>query len=57
MATSDSRFAASSRKAGRLLGVVFEAVVPVGAVEPDLEHGIAGERQPVAAVVGFCNWR
>src|SRR5215831_4481857 len=35
--------------AGRLLGVVFEAVVPVGVVEPDLEHGVAGERQPVAA--------
>jgi len=35
--------------AGRLLGVVFEAVVPVGAVKPDLEHGVAGERQPVAA--------
>src|SRR5262249_12290930 len=27
--------------AGRLLGVVFEAVVPVGGVEPDLEHGVA----------------
>jgi hypothetical protein len=24
---------------------VFEAVVPVGAVEPDREHGVAGERQ------------
>jgi hypothetical protein len=35
--------------AGRFLGVVFEAVVPVGVVEPDREHGIAGERQPVAA--------
>src|SRR5215471_11223573 len=35
--------------AGRLLGVVFEAVVPVGVVERDLEHGVAGERQPVAA--------
>src|SRR5262245_58503306 len=35
--------------AGRLLGVVFEAVVPVGVLEPDLEHGVAGERQPVAA--------
>src|SRR5262245_8857107 len=33
----------------RLLGVVFEAVVPVGVLEPDLEHGVAGERQPVAA--------
>ena len=30
--------------AGRLLGVVFEAVVPVGVLEPDLEHGVAGER-------------
>src|SRR5215471_19094581 len=27
--------------AGRLLGVVFEAVVPLGVVEPDLEHGVA----------------
>src|SRR6476619_2125862 len=35
--------------AGRLLGVVFEAVVPVGVLEPDLEHGVASERQPVAA--------
>src|SRR5262245_8503383 len=34
--------------AGRLLGVVFEAVVPVGMLEPDLEHEVAGERQPVA---------
>ena len=34
--------------AGRLLGVVFEAVVPLGLVEPDLENGVAGERQPVA---------
>src|ERR1700752_4353589 len=34
---------------GRLWGVVFEAVLHVGAVEPDLEYGIAGERQPVAA--------
>ena len=46
MATSDSRFAASPQKtdpdAGRLLGVVFEAVVPVGVLEPDLEHGRAG---------------
>src|SRR5262245_61489453 len=33
----------------RLLGVVFETVVPVGVLEPDLEHGVAGERQPVAA--------
>jgi hypothetical protein len=24
---------------------VFEAVVPVGVVEPDREHGVAGERQ------------
>ena len=30
--------------AGRFLGVVFEAVVPVGVLEPDLEHGVAGER-------------
>src|SRR5882757_11370958 len=35
--------------AGSLLWVVFEAVEPVGAVERDLEHGVAGERQPVAA--------
>jgi hypothetical protein len=35
--------------AGRLLGVVFEAVVPLGVFEPDLEHKVAGERQPVAA--------
>src|SRR5712691_7584749 len=35
--------------AGRLIGVVFEAVVPVGVFEPDLEHEVAGERQPVAA--------
>src|SRR5215475_11215778 len=34
--------------AGRLLRVVFEAVVPLGVVEPDREHGVAGERQPVA---------
>src|SRR5262249_58758388 len=35
--------------AGRLLGIVFEAVLPVGVFEPDLEHGVAGERQPIAA--------
>src|SRR6516162_10463155 len=35
--------------AGRLLWVVFEAVVPVGVFEPDLEHGVAGECQPVFA--------
>src|SRR5215470_11325356 len=35
--------------AGCLLGVVFEAVVPVGVLEPDLKHGVAGERQPIAA--------
>ena len=35
--------------AGRLLGVVLEAGVPVGVLEPDLEHGVAGKRQPVAA--------
>ncbi len=27
--------------AGSLLGVMFEAVVPVGVVEPDREHGVA----------------
>jgi hypothetical protein len=35
--------------AGRLLRAVLEAVVPVGVLEPDLEYGVAGERQPVAA--------
>src|SRR5262249_61347165 len=35
--------------AGRLLGVVFEAVVPVGVLEPDCKHGVASERQPVVA--------
>ena len=35
--------------AGRLIGVVFKAVVPIGVFKPDLEHGVAGERQPVAA--------
>src|SRR5258707_941204 len=34
---------------GCLLGIVFEAVVPVGVLEPDLENEVAGERQPVAA--------
>jgi hypothetical protein len=29
--------------------VVFEAVVPLGMLEPDLEHGVAGEHQSVAA--------
>ena len=29
--------------AGRFLGVVFEAVVPVGVVEPDCEHEVPGE--------------
>src|SRR5215467_2543923 len=35
--------------ADRLLGIVVESVVPVGAVEMVREHGIAEERQPVAA--------
>src|SRR5258708_1126348 len=35
--------------ADRLLGVVVEGVVPVGVVEMVREHGIAEERQPVAA--------
>ena len=35
--------------AGRLLGVVFKAVVPFGLLEPDLEHGVTGKGQPVAA--------
>src|SRR5262245_31124315 len=34
--------------ADRLLGVVVERVVPVGAVEMVLEHGIAEERQPLS---------
>jgi hypothetical protein len=34
--------------AGRLLGVVFEAVVPVGVLEPDLEQCNAGSRKIVA---------
>ena len=35
--------------ASRLLGIVFEAVVSVRMLEPDREHGIAGECQPIAA--------
>src|SRR5262245_2115188 len=35
--------------ADRLLGVVLEAVEPVRVFEPDLEHAVADERQPVAA--------
>src|SRR6185312_10809055 len=35
--------------AGRLLGIVFEAVVPLGVFEPNLEHEVPGERQSVAA--------
>src|SRR3954454_25106835 len=35
--------------AGRFLGIVFEAVVPVGVFEPDCEYEVAGESQPVAA--------
>src|SRR5262245_31446489 len=35
--------------ARRLLGVVFEAVVPIGVLEADLEHKVPGECQPVAA--------
>ena len=35
--------------AGRLFGVVLEAIMPLGLIEPDLKHGVAGERQPVAA--------
>src|SRR5262245_30250686 len=34
---------------GRLLRVVFEAVVPLGVVERDREYGVAAEHQPVAA--------
>ena len=34
--------------AGRLHGVVFEAVVPVGVFETNFEHSVAGERQPLA---------
>src|SRR5262245_30621365 len=33
----------------RLLGLLVEAVVPVRAVEPGREHGVAAEHQPVAA--------
>jgi hypothetical protein len=40
--------------AGRLLGVVFETIVPVGAVEPDREHGVTGERQPDARRTTLC---
>src|SRR5215471_3003429 len=35
--------------AGRLHGIVFKPVVPVGMFEPNLEHGVASERQPLAA--------
>ena len=35
--------------ADRLLRVVFEAVVPVGMVEPDREDYVASERQPLIA--------
>ena len=35
--------------ARRLFGVVFETVVPVGLLEPDSKHRVAGERQPVTA--------
>src|SRR5215468_8057373 len=35
--------------ASRLFGVVLEAIMPPGLFEPDLKHGVAGERQPVAA--------
>ncbi|MNW03781.1 hypothetical protein D3C71_1997670 [compost metagenome] len=34
---------------GRLLGVVLEAVVPFGVVEPDRKHGVTGKGQPFAA--------
>src|SRR5215469_177684 len=33
--------------AHRFLGVVFEAVVPVGVFESSLEHGVANERHPL----------
>lgn len=33
----------------RLFGVVLEAIVPLRLIEPDLKHGVAGERHPVAA--------
>src|SRR5262245_51912322 len=36
-------------RAGGFLGVVFEAVVPVRVFEPDREHEVTGECQPVAA--------
>lgn len=31
---------------GRLLGVMFEAVVPIGVIKADGEHGVTGKRQP-----------
>src|SRR6185295_19108417 len=40
--------------AGRLLGVVFEAVVPVGVVELDREHEVPGERLPDARRTTLC---
>jgi hypothetical protein len=48
VATSDSRLAASSRRrATRTRAAsslfVLEAVEPVGVLQPDLEHGVAGE--------------
>ena len=32
----------------RFLRIVFEAVVPLGMIDADGEHGVAGERQPFA---------
>src|SRR5262245_52994162 len=35
--------------AGCLLWVVLEAIIPVRVLEADLEHGVAGKCQPIAA--------
>src|SRR4051794_29299430 len=32
-----------------LLGVMFKTVKPAGLIKPDREHGVARERQPIAA--------
>ncbi len=32
-----------------LLWIVFEAVIPIGVIEPDRKHCVAGEHQPFAA--------
>ena len=35
--------------AGRLFGIVLEAILPLRLIEPDLKHGVAGEGHSVAA--------